>query len=633
MNKDNKSNSFPLEITVEPTMIGIQYHKLNPLDYIDEYILLENAIVYLIGDKSSFRMNKNSYSIQQFSVFYIGKGGTFSILPRDKVLEYYIILFSGLLSLPLEKDFGYIPMNPIYYIDLLRRMEEKWNMPSPINILFVKSAFYQLLYSLSEEYEKSNKTLLEPDIVLMSMQYMEEHLEENISFRTLSEYFHVSTSHLRKLFKERIGKSPQEFITLLRMEKIKYYLTTTSMTLKEIATALGFYDEYYLSKIFKKYEGIPPLAYKSKNTSNQSDLSISSESINSYNLIDYGNQYQTQEKGVYTMTKSFKSKAFMVGALSCMLLLNGCSKEVVEPKAEPTSTPQATQSEDKEATKVVSTVLGDVEIPVNPKRVATDQYMGYLLKLGIIPVGVRDMMLDEYSAKNAGVDLSKVQGLGSFPMDPELLIDLEPDLIISGGPSENAEDYKKIAATVHIPYWEGESTNDPLDKFKRISQIFGKEDVAEAWIKEFENKLAEGKKSIEGIVKEGETVSVIIVSDDAIYIQAEKGGNYGSPVIYDYLGLPATEKAKEETEGFSNISMEVIGDYTGDYIFVYYYSKDAMDNLFKSEIWNTLPAVKNDRIYVYGGMDEGSVDDEFVMEDPYSLEQQVDTIVSLLLEK
>lgn len=630
MDNDNKSDSFPSDITVEPSMIGIQYHRLNPLDYINEYLLLENAIIYLIGEKSSFRINKKAYSIQQFSVFYIRKGGTFSILPRDRVLEYYIILFSGLLSLPVENDFGYIPMNPIYYIDLLRRMEEKWNMPSPINILFVKSAFYQLLYSLSEEYEKSNKNILEPDIVLMSMKYMEEHLEENISFRTLAEYFHVSTSHLRKLFKMRIGKSPQEFTILLRIERVKYYLNTTSMTLKEIAAALGFYDEYYLSKIFKKYEGISPLAYKSKNTLNQSDLSILSESVNSYNLIDFDSQYQIQEKGAYTMIKGLKSKEFMVGALSCMLLLNGCSKEAVETKAEPASSTQVTQSEDA---KVVSTVLGDVEIPVNPKRVATDQYMGYLLKLGIVPVGVRDMMLDEYSAKNSGVDLSNVQGIGSFPMDPELLLGLEPDLIISGGPTENVEDYKKIAATVHIPYWEGESTNDPLDKFKRISQIFGKEEVADAWILEFENKLVESKKSIEGIVKEGETVSVIIVSDDAIYVQAEKGGNYGSSVIYNYLGLPATQKAKEETEGFSNISMEVIGDYTGDYIFVYYYSKAAMDNLFKSEIWNSITAVKNDKVYVYGGMDEGKVDDEFVMEDPYSLEQQVDTIVSLLLEK
>ncbi|MDY7990718.1 hypothetical protein UY536_07965 [Paenibacillus polymyxa] len=46
-------------------------------------------------------------------------------------------------------------------------------------------------------------------------------------------------------------------------------------------------------------------------------------------------------------------------------------------------------------TRTVKTLKGDVEVPANPKRVASDQYMGHLLKLGIIPVGVRSYMLNE----------------------------------------------------------------------------------------------------------------------------------------------------------------------------------------------------------------------------------------------
>jgi len=630
--KDGKKKDFYSSWEkAELILKDIRYHRLSPLNCVEKYIFPVNAIIYLKGSRGSLVLNSQTYDIQQFSVFYSEKGGVLSIYPQNNIFEYYIILFDGLSINSLNEDFGYLPLNPLYYQELLKQMLEKWNMPTPLNRLYVKSAFYQLIYALCEEHEKENKKLIEPDIVLMSMRYMEDHIKEHISVETLAEYFHISASQLWKLFRERIAKSPQEYCSQLRIEKVKYYLKTTSMTLKEISQELGYYDEYYLSKTFKKHVGLSPLTYRTKNTLKHGDLSILQEYINSYNKNEIENQYHYEE-GVYNMSKSFKSKAFIVGALSFMLLLNGCSKEAVENNTvENTPAPTATESEEIKETRVVSTVLGDVEIPANPERVATDQYMGYLLKLGIVPVGARDMLLDEFSALNSGIDLTGVEKLGSFPMDAELLIGLEPDLIISGGPEENASEYNKIATTVHIPYWEGESTNDPLEKLRKISKVFGKEDIAEAWITEFENKLVESKKSIEGIVKEGETVSVFIAADDAIYVQAPQGGNYGSSTIYNYLGLPATDKAKEITEGFANISLEVVGDYAGDYVFVYYYSKEALDTLTASEIWNTIPAVQKGKVFVYGGMENGKTDDEFVMEDPYSLEQQVDTIVSLLL--
>ncbi|MET3210267.1 UNVERIFIED_CONTAM: ABC-type Fe3+-hydroxamate transport system substrate-binding protein [Paenibacillus sp. PvR008] len=79
------------------------------------------------------------------------------------------------------------------------------------------------------------------------------------------------------------------------------------------------------------------------------------------------------------------------------------------------------------------------------------------------------------------------------------------------------------------------------------------------------------------------------VANKSVYILAAKGGNYGSPTIYQMLKLPPTKKALNMKEGFENISLEVLPEYTGDHIFVY-----------------------------------GS-------EDPYSLELQLDTIVNILL--
>ena len=66
----------------------------------------------------------------------------------------------------------------------------------------------------------------------------------------------------------------------------------------------------------------------------------------------------------------------------------------------------------------------------------------------------------------------------------------------------------------------------------------------------------------------------------------------------------------------------------GDHIFVYYGAKEATDKMMDSKLWKGQPAVQNNHVYVYGN----EYYDEFVMENPFSLEQQLDTIVGLLAE-
>ncbi|MET3210266.1 UNVERIFIED_CONTAM: ABC-type Fe3+-hydroxamate transport system substrate-binding protein [Paenibacillus sp. PvR008] len=58
------------------------------------------------------------------------------------------------------------------------------------------------------------------------------------------------------------------------------------------------------------------------------------------------------------------------------------------------------------------------------------------------------------------------------------MIILQPDLIV-GSIEKNIDSYQKVGTTVFLPYWEGETTAGPLDKFCRISEIFGKQKEVE----------------------------------------------------------------------------------------------------------------------------------------------------------
>jgi len=333
-----------------------------------------------------------------------------------------------------------------------------------------------------------------------------------------------------------------------------------------------------------------------------------------------------------------KNKVAIMTVLMCLsLMLSACSSLAQTTSSRSSQASEQQTTEDKQAaaevkTRTVSTPRGDVEVPLEPKRVAADQYMGYLLKLGIIPVGVRTLMLNESWIKQSGIPEETLKGIADlgdkFPMNLEKLVDLQPDLII-GSVAEHIDQYEKIGTTVFLPYWVELSTAGPLDKFRSISEIFGKQEEAEKWIAEYQTKVEKARKQIKGVIKPGETVSVVQISEKAVFVLAAKGGNYGSTTIYEMLKLPPTKNALEMKEGFESISLEALPEYLGDHVFIYNSSKEVTEGFLNSAIWKTTKAAKKGQFYIYGNM----YNDEFLMEDPYSLELQLSTIVDLLLSK
>lgn len=84
---------------------------------------------------------------------------------------------------------------------------------------------------------------------------------------SLSEYAQgggFSVSQFSFLFKRHYGTSPMAYFSELRMQRAKEWLGETAMSIKEIAWKLGFEDQLYFSRIFKKVSGISPSIYRSE---------------------------------------------------------------------------------------------------------------------------------------------------------------------------------------------------------------------------------------------------------------------------------------------------------------------------------------------------------------------------------
>jgi len=103
----------------------------------------------------------------------------------------------------------------------------------------------------------------EADEISQVVRYMEEHFRDpEISITALADSFEMSTARFSVSFKEKMGMSPLEYLTLLRVEYAKELLATTGLTIREISTQSGYYDPGSFIRRFKQVTGETPLQYR-----------------------------------------------------------------------------------------------------------------------------------------------------------------------------------------------------------------------------------------------------------------------------------------------------------------------------------------------------------------------------------
>lgn len=105
-------------------------------------------------------------------------------------------------------------------------------------------------------------------IVKQACEYVLEHIDEELSVKMLSERLYISKSYLSDIFKQKFGISLLEYITMVKIERAKRLLREENLKNYEIAYKLGFQDNEYFSKVFKKHTGMSLTEFRQKGTVN-----------------------------------------------------------------------------------------------------------------------------------------------------------------------------------------------------------------------------------------------------------------------------------------------------------------------------------------------------------------------------
>ena len=111
----------------------------------------------------------------------------------------------------------------------------------------------------------SNKRYIRQNEVLRSaFSYIHTHINEVIDVGEIAKKCFITQSHFCRIFKELTGETPINYINKLKINKAITLLTSTNLTITQIANSIGFDDNSYFCRCFKKHTGLSASAYLNK---------------------------------------------------------------------------------------------------------------------------------------------------------------------------------------------------------------------------------------------------------------------------------------------------------------------------------------------------------------------------------
>ncbi|MFC5447435.1 helix-turn-helix transcriptional regulator [Paenibacillus aestuarii] len=255
--------------TSQPLMAPIQISRT----------LQHHELMFFAKVKGRFTADHKTYELKDGTLLYIDSGVHHEIEtdPRFPV-RCFTVHFSYVRVEQIEGRWGIqeepgpLPLHPAqqltdYYQveDVFKRLTETWAAKLPGYEFSSKTLLHQLWIAIAQNIRKATPNYSASLKVERVIQYMHDHIHQRIKLNQLAELVQLSPTYLSRSFKSITGYSIIELFNKMKMDKAKEMILEGNWKMKDVAGALGFSDEFYFSRMFKKSEGVSPSEFYSKN--------------------------------------------------------------------------------------------------------------------------------------------------------------------------------------------------------------------------------------------------------------------------------------------------------------------------------------------------------------------------------
>lgn len=229
--KSHHHTGYEIHIVIE----GYQEYEVDGKKFI-----LKNGDFLLIPPRISHTFNASSSHMLKYAFTF------------DKTSEGFPFLFSGKITERITNNLKFI--------------SDEMLMQKEISSALIENTILEilvLLFRLSGIKENEGKIIQDENaIISLAKQYIDDNIEMPINVASVSEYIHLSTKQLTRIFCKFEETSPGCYITNKRIKKIEVLLSDDTLSLKQISEKLNFSSEYYFNTFFTKNYGMSPGKYR-----------------------------------------------------------------------------------------------------------------------------------------------------------------------------------------------------------------------------------------------------------------------------------------------------------------------------------------------------------------------------------
>lgn len=263
----------------------------------------EHQLILLTKGKGLVDIDAKEYLVTSGDLLYLPRGCTYwKLKPIDcNAIELVLVQFSYALLENANIEWNF---DPVKNYSVMNNPDLSWhihfdNNPLPFpfvqpvsNFEYIKSLFEKLLtlenhasivyrweqqYLLSQliyeviknvYFYKNGHTI---NIISYTIEYIHKNHRENLRLADLmaSCGINISTRRFISLFEQYTSFTPMSYLNHFRIERAKLLLTSSNARISSIAQEVGFKDEFYFSRMFKKQIGISPSNYRKAFSSSQ----------------------------------------------------------------------------------------------------------------------------------------------------------------------------------------------------------------------------------------------------------------------------------------------------------------------------------------------------------------------------
>lgn len=264
--------------------------------------------------KGDIIVDGRSYPLQRKKVFILSPDMPVKLLVHsDYPTDYYQIRFHALqaadkscfvpveLNCPAELSITHFH----FLMDMVLEIERKQSNGNTWDSMKTNIIFQEMIGTLFKNAIYEQKPNLN-QVIDLTLEYMEQNYRLDITRERLAEMAGLSPDYYSRTFKKKVGKSPIEYLTEIRINQAKQSLVQSRDSFRSIAHSVGFSDEFYFSRKFKATTGRSPTSYV--NAIKYSDKIASLKHLLTGHLIVLGIEpYAAVINNAYPITTRFRN--------------------------------------------------------------------------------------------------------------------------------------------------------------------------------------------------------------------------------------------------------------------------------------------------------------------------------------